>query len=825
MSNQDQPQEQSKTKLPSQARVVIIGGGAVGTSILYHLAEAGWTDCVLIEKNELTAGSTWHAAGNCPNFSSSWAVMNMQRYGLELYRGLAEKVDYPMNYHVTGAIRLAHNKERMQEFERVAGMGRYQGLEMTMMTPKELQDLNPFMETHDLEGGLWDPLDGDIDPAQLTQALAKGARDMGAKIVRFCPATGVTQKRDDSWTIHTEQGDIDCDYVVNAAGYYAQRVGEWFKPYGGRTVPMVVMSHQYFLTEEIPELEAWTKEKGHKMPMVRDVDISYYLRQDKNGLNLGPYERNCKAHWITPDDPMPDDFSFQLYPDDLDRLEFYIEDAMARMPILGSQGVGRVINGPIPYAPDGLPMIGPMPGVKNAFEAHSFTFGIAQGGGAGKVMAEWIMERGTEWDMWAVDPRRYTTHADHDFSLAKALETYGHEYAMHFPHHEWPAGRDKKLSTLHSRLQAEGAQFGAYNGWERANWFAQEGDDTSEEATQTWARSGPWEPRIKEEAQAVRDHCGMLPITGFSRYSIKGEGARAWLDTLTASRLPSVGRVGLAYFADAKGRILTEMSVIPHADDHIWVITAAMAQWHDAEWLRAHAPDGITITDLTEDYECLLVTGPKARDMLTPLTDGDLNKGWLTTQECKVAGKDVTLFRVSFAGELGWEIHTAPENMPDIWDALKEQSVKPFGMYALNSLRLEKGYRAWKGDLSTDYTLLQGGLDRFIKWDKGTFVGKQALENERQQGSTKRFVTLVVQANGHDAPYMSTLWNGDEVVGETTSGGYGYRVDKSIALGSLKADLAVPGTELEVEIFGKRHKAVVQEDQPLWDPKNERIRA
>jgi dimethylglycine dehydrogenase len=318
-----------------------------------------------------------------------------------------------MNYHVTGSIRLAHTKERMQEFERVAGMGRYQGLPLEILTPEEMKDRYPFLETHDLAGGLWDPFDGDIDPAQLTQALAKGARDLGANIQRFCPATGVTQDGE-GWIVHTEKGDIHCDVVVNAAGYYAQRVGEWFKPYGGRTVPMAVMSHQYFLTEEVEEVAEWTAQQGRKLPLIRDVDTSYYLRQDKNGLNLGPYERNCKAHWVDDSDPMPEDFSFQLYPDDLERLEWYIEDAMARVPLLGKAGVGRNINGPIPYAPDGLPMIGPMPGVKNAFEAHSFTFGIVQGGGAGKTLAEWVVDGHTEWDMWAVDPRRYTDYADQD---------------------------------------------------------------------------------------------------------------------------------------------------------------------------------------------------------------------------------------------------------------------------------------------------------------------------------------------------------------------------------------------------------------------------
>ena len=809
---------------PSTARVVIIGGGAVGVSGLYHLAKAGWTDCVLLEKNELTSGSTWHAAGNCPNFSGSWAVMNMQRYSLEMYRGLADAVDYPMNYHVTGAIRIAHTKERMQEFEKVAGMGRYQGLQMDICTPKELQEHCPFMETHDLAGGLWDPLDGDIDPAQLTQAMAKGARDLGQRIIRFTPATGVARDGNE-WVVQTEKGDIRCEYVVNAAGYYAQRVGEWFKPYGGRTVPMVVMSHQYFLTEEIPEIEAWTKENGRKLPMIRNVDISYYLRQDKHGLNLGPYERNCKAHWVTPDDPMPDDFSFQLYPDDLERLEFYIEDAIGRVPLLGTQGVRRVINGPIPYAPDGLPLIGPMPGVRNAFEAHAFTFGIVQAGGAGKVLAEWITEGTTEWDMWAVDPRRYTDYTDHDYCYQKAMETYGHEYAMHFPHFEWPAGRDKKHSPIHEKLKALGAQFGAVNGWERANWFAVEGDDTSLETAETWERDGPWEPRIREECEAVRDHVGVLDLCGFSRFKLSGDGAAAWLRTQITGALPRVGRIGLGYFSDDKGRIVTEMSVMRIADDEILLITAAAAQWHDFELIYKSLPEGLSLVDLTKDYSTLVVTGPESRTLLAGMTDADLTQPWLTHQEAPVAGQSARLVRVSFAGELGWEIHAVNANIPAIYDALIAGGAKPYGMFAMNALRLEKGYRAWKGDLSTDYTMLAGGLDRFIKWDKPDFVGKEALQLEKQRGSAKRFVTCLVDANGCDAPYMSTIWHGDQVVGETTSGGYGYRVNASIALGVVRSDLSEPGTELEVEIFGQRCKAVVQEDQPLWDPENARLRA
>ena len=380
----------------------------------------------------------------------------------------------------------------MLEFERVKGMGRYQGMDIdSAARPNDLlKERYPFLETHDVMGALYDPMDGDIDPAQLTQAYAKGARDLGQQIVRFCPATGVSRENGE-WVVHTEKGDIRAEYVVNAAGYYAAHVSEWFRPFGGRRVPMAVMSHQYILFDEVEELKARTAETGGKLPLLRDVDISYYLRQEKNGFNLGPYERNCKAHWVTPDDPFPEDFSFQLYPDDLERLEFYIEDAMARVPLLAEAGVTKVINGPIPYAPDGLPLIGPMPGVRNAFEACVFTFGIAQSGGAGKVMAEWITEGSTEWDMWSCDPRRYTGYTDAEYCVEKAKEVYGHEYGMHFPWHRWPAAPDRRLSPAHERVKALGGQMAPFNGWERANWFAKPGDDTSEDATQTWGTRGP----------------------------------------------------------------------------------------------------------------------------------------------------------------------------------------------------------------------------------------------------------------------------------------------------------------------------------------------
>ena len=809
--------------LPKYSRIIVIGGGVVGVSCLYHLAKSGLSNLLLIEKNELTAGSTWHAAGNVPTFSSSWAIMNMQRYSTELYRGLSKEVNYPMNYHVTGSVRLAHSEERMMEFQRAKGMGIYQGMDIDVIGLSELKSKYPFIETHDLKGALFDPNDGDIDPAQLTQALAKGARDLGADIIRFCSATGISKNKK-NWIVNTNKGSIECEIVINAAGYYAKRVSDWFVPFGGRSIPMSVMSHQYLLTEEIPELQERSEKLNSKLPLLRDVDSSYYLRQEKNGLNLGPYERNCKVHWHESNDPLPDDFSFQLYPDDLERLEWYIEDAMKRVPILGKAGISKVINGPIPYTPDGNPLIGPSPGLTNVYEACVFTFGIAQGGGAGKVLSEWVSEGYTEWDMWSCDPRRFTDYTDKDYCAAKAAEVYGHEYAMHFPFHSWPAGRDKKQSPNHQTIINYGGQMGAYNGWERANWFAKDGDDTSENSTQTWNREGPWFSRVREECLAVNRNVGVLDLPGFSRFKVEGSGASEFLLSKISGNLPAIDRMNLAYFPDERGRVLTEMSIMRHDLNKFTLITAGAAQWHDYEILKLgiNKNQNVEVSDITNNWTCLIVTGPNSRSLINRISNADLTLPWLSLQNAKIENKQILLARVSYAGELGWEIHAKNEDMSLIYEKVLSEGATPFGMFALDSLRVEKGYRAWKGDLSTDYSLLESGLERFIKFDKKeVFPGKQSLLSEKQRGSVKKFVSMIIKDNVCDAPYMSTIWHDGKIIGEVTSGAYGHRVNASIALGMVKTDLAISGQTVSVDIFGNDFPAIIQNSGPLWDPNNE----
>ena len=828
------------TSLPTTARVVVIGGGSVGCSVLYHLAERGWQDCLLLESDELTSGSTWHAAGNCPNYVASWTMMKIQSYSNTLYRQLGDLVDYPMNYHVTGAIRLAHSRQRMEEFQHVKAMGRQMGLEFEMLSPSEIKDYYPFIETHDLEGGQWDALDGDIDPAQLTQALARGARQKGAKIERFCPVTAIERvgsNGNGEWKVTTPKGSVRCQYIVNAAGYRAAEVGRLLAPAYQREVPLATMAHQYLVTESIEAL----KNRDTKLPLLRDPDSSYYLRQEKDGLLLGPYEKNCRAHWTGGDDPMPENFAFQLFNDDLERLEWYIDDACARVPILGDGGISRVVNGPIPYTPDGLPLIGPTPGVPDSFEACVFTFGIVQAGGAGKLLADWMIDGEPDSDAWAVDPRRFTAHVDQVYTLAKAVETYSHEYAMHFPTIQWPAGRFPESSSpnvkqpmLYSRLKEAGAVFGAYGGWERADWFNPQKDPV---AMVTSYDRQPWFEQIGAECRHVAEQAGFIDLSGFSRFAVKGPGAKDYLEHMITGRLPGPGRSRLVYLASPQGRVLSEMTATCFAPDHYWLICGAGAHWHDRDWLTGHLPENgkVTLTDCSLDYGTLLVTGPKAPALLEKVSGSDLSQTrFLDCFPLTIAGVEVTAIRLSFVGEAGLELHIPTPHMATVYDHLQtvggEFGLKPFGMLALDSMRLEKNYRSWKGDLSSDYTMLESGLSRFIDFNKSDFIGRAAMLAEKQRGVAQRFITLKVEdpADGQafgEVVYLSPITINGVESGLVLSGGYGHRVGHSIALGIVQ-EKALNGStpQISISVLGRERKASLMAGPAFYDPDNIRLR-
>ena len=716
--------------MTDRARVVIIGGGAAGCSALYHLAKLGWTDCLLLERDELTSGSTWHAAGNCPNFSTSWNLIKLQRHSTKLYASLGDEVGYPINYHLTGSLRLAHSRDRMDEFKHVVGMARAQGIEFDLLTPAQAKELYPFLSLVGIEGALWDPHDGDIDPSQLTQAFAKGAKDLGCRIQRFTNVTDLIREPSGEWLLLTDKGEIGTEIIVNAAGY---RAGE-IMAMVGEYLPVVTLEHQYLLTEAIPELAS----RKEKLPLLRDPDASYYLRQERDGLLLGPYEKaKAVAHWA---DGVPPDFAYQLFPDALDRLETYVEQAIERVPLLGKAGVSKVINGPIPYSPDGNPYIGPARGISNFYLCCCFSFGIAQAGGAGKTIAEWIAHGEPEWDFWSLDPRRFTDYATKSYVVAKAVELYENEYAIAYPNFEYPAGRPAKTTALHDRLKAKGAMFGARGGWERAAWFPRRGDIARQIPS---FRRTNWHAAVAEECGAVRGRVGLLDLGGFTKLVVAGPGAAAWLDRMVCGRLPRPGRVSLAYMLNQRGGIVCEFTITRLAQDRFYLASAASAEWHDLDWLERHSPrDGsVSIENHSARFGTLVLAGPNSRKVLAKVADADLSNErfpWLGAREIEIGFTRLLALRLNYVGELGWELHVPMENLVPVYDAIwaagGPHGIRDFGVYAMDSLRLEKGYRSWKVDVTHEYTPLMAGLDRFVDLGKADFYRQGGAGREPGAG-------------------------------------------------------------------------------------------
>ena len=808
--------------MKTQAAVTIIGGGAVGCSALYHLTQLGVRDAVLIERDELTAGSTWHAAGNCPNFTTSWNLMKLQRYSTSLYASLAARVGYEINYHITGSLRLAHTPARVDEFRHVVSQARAQGMNFELLSPAQLLQHNPFLSTEGLLAGLYDPYDGDIDPAQLTQALAKGARDAGAEVYRNTRVKAIERSASGEWIIHTDRGTMLSERVINAAGYRGGEVAAMVGAY----LPIVTLSHQYLVTEDIPELVA---RGALRLPLLRDPDVSYYLRQERHSLLLGPYEWQATPHWL---DGIPDHFANQLFDDDLGRLEKYIEAACGRVPILGSVGVKTVINGPIPYAPDGNPLIGPAPRLPGFYHCCGFTFGIVQAGGAGKSIAEWVVNGQPEWDMWPLDSRRYLEYANPKYVLAKAIETYQHEYGVGYPNEERAAGRPAKTSPGYLRLRAKGARFGARGGWERAVYFPQSGDAAEPELS---FRRPAWHAAVARECAAVAERVAVLDLPGFVKFEVGGRDAHDWLDHLVAGVVPKPGRTALNYLCAPNGGIVTEMTLTNLGQERYWLISAAAGELHDEHWLQQHLPGAardVRLQNLSTRYGTLIVVGPRARGLLALLTPARLDNEafpWLSTRTIDIGYTKAIALRVNYVGELGWELHVPCEHLLSVYDLLWEAGERfglaDFGLYAMDSLRLEKCYRSWKADLTSEYTPLMASLDRFVKLDKpGGFIGQEALRREAASGPRERFVPLLVDATDADAAAVSVVYHGDQYVGLVTSGGYGYRLKQSIALAYVRTDLARPGTALCVEILGERRRAVVAAE-PLYDPTNLRLRA
>jgi dimethylglycine dehydrogenase len=806
-----------------RARVAIIGGGIGGCSLAYHLTKLGWTDVVLLDKGELTSGSTWHAAGLCTQFNASRNLTRLLMDSIELYRSLEAETGQAVDFREVGSIRLATTRDRMDEFRHARAKARIHDLAFELIGTDEILERCPLLSLDDVLGAAWIPTDGYVDPSGVTSALAKAARDRGARIERRTRVTSLRPRTDGGWDVETDSGTLEAEIVVNAAGMWARQVGEM----AGVHHPIVPLAHQFLVTDTVPALEDLPVE----IPVVRDPDRSFYVRAEGDGLLVGPFEPNPAA-WSV--DGVPWDFEQRLLPADMPRIEEVVTLAADRVPALAEAGIRNVINGPDGYTPDGRCLMGWVPGVRNYFVLAGFSiFGIVFGGGAGRYAAEWIVDGQPSLDMWEVDVRRFGPYAAaKPYLVDKALDVYGHEYAIHFPHQERPAGRPLKVDPLYDRLTERGAVLGFRFGWERPLWFAPEGVAPVDDLT---FRRPNWLEHVAAECRAVRERVGVLDQTSFAKYEVRGPGAEAFLDRLCANALPDrEGRIVLTQMLTERGGIECDLTVTRLAEDRFYVVSAAATEAHDLAWIERHLPadGGVTLENVTVRTGVLTVAGPRSRELLQALTDDDLSNEafpWMTARTIRLGSvTEVLALRISYEGELGWELHHPIEYLRHLYDRLVEAGeplgLVDFGYRALDSLRLEKGYRLWGADISADFTPLEAGLDRFVRLDKGEFIGRDALLRQREEG-IRRFLACLTVETGDALPHGDEpVFDCDHVVGYVSAADRGHVVDATIALAYLPVELDRPGGTLEVEILGERCAATVVET-PLFDPENSRLRS
>lgn len=831
------------------ARAVVIGGGVVGVSTLYHLAKMGWSDVVLLERKELTSGSTWHAAGLLPLFNLSYSVGKLHQYSVDLYPTLETETGLNAGFSQVTNIRLATTKDRMDEYHYYAGVARTIGVDVNFLTPDQVKDIWPLADMENVLGAIQHPDDGYIQPADLTQALAKGARQRGATIYRNTTVTGITQQPNGEWLVETNQGDITCEHVISCSGNFARQTGAMV----GLDIPVIPVEHQYLVTEQHPEIMKRKKAGLPEMGVLRESDASYYMREEAGGLLLGPYELGAPACYI--DGPAANS-EYELFPDALERLEPYILAAMRRVPAFGEVGIKKVYNGAIAYTPDGSPMVGPAWGLKNFWLNEGHSFGVTAAGGAGWQLAHWIVDGEPTIDMMGVDPRRFGDYAGRGFLIEKNEEAYAKVFTVHYPDEEREAGRALRRTPCYDRMKALGAVFGSVFGWERPNWFAPLnyalGDADlakpdvllnhnhpvvqDEPVREKWSfRRSNYFEHVGTECLHVTKNVGIQDMSAFAKCEISGPGAESWLDRLLTNAIPKkVGRVTLSYLLTRKGGVRSEFTVYKAAPQRYYLVSAGAYERHDHDYLKKAMPkDGsVSFERLTTSMGVLVLAGPRSRDVLAKLTDTDLSNEafpWLTGKKMSVGLAQVDALRVNFIGELGWEIHHPIEMQNYIFDRFMEAGaefdIKPFGIRAMTSMALEKSYKLIPRELSVEYSAYESGLDRFISLKKPSFFGREALLAWKDQGSANQLVTMEVHnVTDADARGSEPIYQNDDIVGRVTSGGYGWRVGKSLALAMVRPDLAVVGAELEIAILGVRHNATIIADSP-FDPDNQALRS
>ena len=803
--------------MESHARVVIIGGGVVGCSILFHLARHGWTDSVLLERNELTSGSSWHAAGQIHTISSDPNISRLQGYTIELYPELEKLSGQSVGHHQTGGFYLASNDVWYDYLKRERSKARYMGLDQEFISLKELAELHPLIDPKRYIAALWDPLDGDIDPSGVTYAYAKAAKKLGANYHTHAPVVETSQRADGGWDVVTPKGTIHAEHIVNAGGLWAREVGLL----SGLHLPVQPMEHHYLITETIPEIAA----REERLPAGIDYEGNIYFRQEGQGMLLGTYEPKATP-WMV--GGTPQNFGHELLEPQLDHIAERLELGFERIPALAEAGIKDMINGPFTFGPDGNPMIGPVPGMRNYWAAVGVMAGFCQAGGVGKCLAEWMIDGEPEIDVWAMDIARFGDYASPDYGTIKSSENYERRFLLTFPNETLPKGRRMRTTALYDRLTAKGAVWGDGFGLEAALWFADGADDAHEEPTFRRSRAHDY---VAREVKAVREAVGVTEIANFAKHSISGPDARKFLDRVMAGRLPPPGRIALSPMLTPKGKLYGDLTVACFADDDFMIFGSGAAQEMHRRWFESQL-EGYHLRYRNESrrYHGLGLSGPNARELLSRITRDDVSAQGLKFRDIRrsfVGTVPAILARLSFSGELGYEIYVEPEYQLKLYEEIvaagEDLGLTHYGLRALMSLRLEKNWGAWTLDFRPDFTAAQAGLDAFIDWDKD-FIGKAAAQKEREAGPTIRLVTMTIDTDGIDVSNDEAILQDGDCVGYVTSGGYAHHVGKSMALGYVPAELAADGTALEVEINGETYAAKVV-GKPLYDPAGEKMRA
>ncbi len=803
--------------MESHARVVIIGGGVVGCSVLFHLAKFGWKDCVLLERNELTSGSSWHAAGQIHTISSDPNISRLQGYTINLYKEIEEVSGHSVGMHNTGGFYLASNNDWYDYLKRERSKARYMGLDQEFISAEEVARRHPLIDPKRYIAALWDPLDGDIDPSGVTYAYAKAARVHGANYHTHTPVIETNQRADGSWDVVTEKGTIHAEHIVNAGGLWAREVGHL----SGLHFPVQPMEHHYLITESIPEIE----ERDERLPAGIDYEGNMYFRQEGKGMLLGTYEP-IATPWSV--NGTPQHFGHELLEPQLDHIAERLELGFERIPALGRAGIKDMINGPFTFGPDGNPMIGPVPGTRNYWAAVGVMAGFCQAGGVGKCLAEWMIEGEPEIDVWAMDIARFGDFASPDWGRIKSSENYERRFVMTFPNETLPKGRCQRTTALYDRLTAKGAIWGDGFGLENVLWFANDPGDAHEEPTFRRSRAHDY---VAQEVKAVRENVGAIEIANFAKHSFKGPDAAKFLDTVMAGRLPAPGRISLSPMLTPKGKLYGDLSIACLCRNEFLILGSGAAQEMHRRWFEKHL-DGhdVIYRNESSQWHGIALSGPNSRELLSRISQQDVSAEGLKFRDVRrtfVAGTPAILTRLSFSGELGYEIYVAPEYQIKLYDAITEAGadlgLKFYGARALMSLRLEKNWGVWTLDFRPDFTAAESGMDAFINWDKD-FIGKSAALQEREQGPRKRLVAMTVDTDDIDVCNDEAILKDGECVGYVTSGGYAHYVQRSVALGYVPTDLAVMDCKLEIEINGEMVSATVVES-PLYDPTGEKMRA